>query len=97
MAMNRKRSKQSTDAASICVIYARYSSHNQREESIEQQVAACTEYAARRGYRIAEIYADKAISGTVEARPQFHQCLTSRTHREVSAVIRLWNLLPSGR
>lgn len=76
MAMNRKRSKQSTDAASICVIYARYSSHNQREESIEQQVAACTEYAARRGYRIAEIYADKAISGTVEARPQFQRMIS---------------------
>ena len=46
------------------VIYARYSSHNQREESIEDQVRVCTEAAARNGDDIVRVYADKAISGT---------------------------------
>ena len=34
------------------VIYARFSSHNQREESIDIQVRACTEYAKEKGFRI---------------------------------------------
>ena len=37
-------------------IYACFSSHNQREESIEAQVRACTEYAKTKGFKIAEIY-----------------------------------------
>ena len=41
-------------------IYARFSSHNQREESIEAQVRACTEYAQRKGLQVVEIYADAA-------------------------------------
>lgn len=71
--MKRKACK--AEASDVCVIYARYSSHNQREESIEQQVEECQAFAARRGYRIARVYADKAISGTVEARPQFQQMI----------------------
>lgn len=46
------------------VIYARYSSHNQRDESIEDQVRVCKEAAAREGDKIVHIYADRAISGT---------------------------------
>ena len=45
------------------VIYARYSSDKQNEESIEAQVRACTEYAEKHGYRIAATYTDEAISG----------------------------------
>src|SRR5438105_214515 len=46
-------------------IYARYSSENQRPESIEDQVAACRRLAAQRGFTILEdhIYADQAQSG----------------------------------
>lgn len=45
------------------VIYARYSSDNQREESIDAQVRACKDYATAKGYNIIDIYADEAISG----------------------------------
>ena len=45
------------------VIYARFSSDKQTEDSIEAQVRACREYAAQKGYQILEIYADEAISG----------------------------------
>ena len=45
------------------VIYARYSSDKQTEDSIEAQIRACREYAAAKGYNIIEVYADEAISG----------------------------------
>ena len=40
------------------VIYAWYSSHNQRDVSIEQQYAACEGFAAREGFVIVDRYAD---------------------------------------
>ena len=58
-----------------CVIYARYSSHNQREVSIEQQVKECEDYARYNGLRVVKVYADRAISGTNDKRPQFQKML----------------------
>ena len=57
--------------SNIAVIYARFSSHNQREESIEQQVAECKVFAAQQGLEIIEVYADAAQSGRTENRSQF--------------------------
>ena len=48
---------------SNAVIYARYSSDKQTEDSIEAQVRACKDYAAVKGYNVIEVYADEAISG----------------------------------
>ena len=45
------------------VIYARFSSDKQTEDSIEAQVRACREYAASKGYAVLEVYADEAVSG----------------------------------
>ena len=45
------------------VIYARFSSDKQTEDSIEAQVRACREYAAAHGMNVADTYADEAISG----------------------------------
>lgn len=45
------------------VIYARYSSDKQTEDSIEAQVRACREYAAAKGLNVLSVYADEAISG----------------------------------
>lgn len=56
-------------------IYARYSSHNQREASIEQQVKACRELAVRLGLDVVETYEDKAISGKSDRRPSFQRLL----------------------
>ena len=53
------------------VIYARFSSHNQREESIEQQVAECRAYATANHYTVVDVYADSAVSGRSDRRPQF--------------------------
>lgn len=45
------------------VIYARFSSDKQTEDSIEAQVRACREYAAGRSLTVGDVYADEAISG----------------------------------
>ena len=57
------------------VIYARYSSDNQREESITAQVRACTEYAERQGYSVVRAYTDEARSATTDDRPSFLQMI----------------------
>lgn len=58
------------------VIYARYSSHNQREASIADQIRVCTDEAARRGDRILEVYSDRAKSGTsADTRPEFQRMI----------------------
>lgn len=59
----------------VCVVYARYSSHAQNDASIEQQVAECKEYAAAHDLRISDIYADRAISGRSDRRPEFQKMI----------------------
>ena len=44
------------------VIYARYSSDNQREESIEGQIRECTAFADKNGYQVLRNYIDRAFS-----------------------------------
>lgn len=58
------------------VLYCRYSSHAQREVSIEQQIAACRAYADRMGISIVEIYEDHALSGTSDRRPAFQRMIS---------------------
>ena len=53
------------------VIYARYSSSSQREESIEGQILDCTAYAERNGYMVIGAYVDRAISGALITAPNF--------------------------
>ena len=45
------------------VIYARFSSDKQTDDSIEAQVRACREYAATNGFTVVDVYSDEAISG----------------------------------
>ena len=58
---------------SKAVIYARFSSHNQRDESIEQQVAECQAFAKANSLTVIDVYADAAISGRSDRRPQFQR------------------------
>ena len=57
------------------VIYARFSSSRQREESIEGQVRECKAFAEYAGYDIVNIYADRAISGRTSERPEFQKMI----------------------
>ena len=52
-------------------IYARYSSENQRKESIEDQILACRRHAEAKGFVVLEahIYSDYARSGASFDRP----------------------------
>ncbi|WP_309083333.1 recombinase family protein [Chelativorans sp.] len=57
-------------------LYARYSSDNQREASIEDQLRLCREYAAREGWTVVQTYSDAAISGaSIVRRPGIQQLL----------------------
>ncbi len=53
------------------VIYARYSSHSQTEQSIEGQLHTCYEYAKNNGYLVVGEYIDRAQSGTTDSRAEF--------------------------
>ena len=53
------------------VIYARYSSDNQREESIEGQIRECTAFAKKNGITILRHYIDRAFSAKTDNRPEF--------------------------
>ncbi len=57
------------------VIYARYSSDNQTEQSIEGQVRVCKEYAERNDLVIVKEYIDRAMTGTNDNRPALQQML----------------------
>lgn len=70
------KKKKQIEEGGIAVIYARYSSNNQKEESIEQQVNKCQEFAARKGFHVVHVYSDAAISGKTDQRPQFQQMMS---------------------
>ena len=57
------------------VIYARYSSDNQREESIEGQIRECTAYAEKNGITVIKHYIDRALSAKTDNRPEFQQMI----------------------
>ena len=72
--MPRKRLKKEVRGGRA-VIYARYSSHNQREVSIDQQVAACRKRAKELGLVVVDSYEDKAVSGKTDRRPAFQRLM----------------------
>lgn len=73
------------------VIYTRYSSGSQREESIEGQVKECTAFAEKNGYTIIGTYADRAISGTTDNRPEFQKMINDSKRKLFDLVI-VWKL-----
>ena len=60
------------------VIYARYSSSGQREESIEGQLRDCYEFAKKHGIIVIGEYIDKAMTGRVDRRIALPVRTTSR-------------------
>ena len=57
------------------VIYARYSSDKQTEQSIEGQLRDCRAYAEQLNLNIVGEYIDRALSGRYADRPQFQQMI----------------------
>ena len=56
-------------------LYARYSSDNQRSESIDAQIRAMRAYCQHHNYIIVETYIDEAKSATTDKRPSFQQMI----------------------
>ena len=69
------------------VIYARYSSHNQREESIEGQLRECKRYAQDNGITVVGEYVDRAISGKTDNRASFQKMIRDAEKDRFSMVI----------
>ena len=73
------------------VIYARYSSDNQREESIEGQIRECTAYAEKNGITVVKHYIDRALSAKTDNRPDFQQMIKDSEKRLFDIVV-VWKL-----
>ena len=73
------------------VIYARYSSDGQREESIEGQIRECTEYCERNGITVVRHYIDRALSAKTDNRPDFQQMIKDSA-KGLFDVIVVWKL-----
>ena len=73
------------------VIYARYSSDNQREESIEGQLRECQEFALKNDMTILRSYIDRALSAKTDNRPEF-QNMIKDSAKGLFDVIIVWKL-----
>lgn len=73
------------------VIYARYSSDNQREESIEGQLRECQEYADKQGITIFGTYVDRAYSAKTDNRPEFQRMIKD-SGKHLFDVVIVWKL-----
>lgn len=69
------------------VIYARFSSHAQNEQSIEGQLAECRAFAERNNLRITHEYIDRALTGTTDKRPEFLQMIEDSKKKGFQFVI----------
>lgn len=73
------------------VIYARYSSDNQREESIEGQLRECTAYCQKNDITIVGSYIDRALSAKTDNRPEFQRMIQDSAKSAFELVV-VWKL-----
>lgn len=73
------------------VIYARYSSHGQQEQSIDGQLRDCHAFAERQGYMIVGEYIDRALTGRNDDRPDFQHMLADAKKKQFQYII-VWKL-----
>ena len=73
------------------VIYARFSSDRQREESIEGQLRECKEYAERNGITVLGSYVDRALSAKTDNRPDFQRMIKDSA-KGLFDVVLVWKL-----
>ena len=69
------------------VIYARYSSDSQSEQSIDGQLRVCNEYAKNNDIIIVNTYIDRAMTGTNDNRPDFQRMLKDSKRKEWDFVL----------
>ena len=73
------------------VIYARYSSDSQREESIEGQLRECKEYARQNNITILGEYIDRALSAKTDNRPEFQRMIKD-SYTKIFDTVLVWKL-----
>ena len=73
------------------VIYARYSSDNQREESIEGQLRECKAFAEKNDIEIIDEYIDRALSAKPDHRPSFQRMIRDSSKEQFDVII-VWKL-----
>lgn len=69
------------------VIYARYSSHNQTECSIEGQLEVCRRFAEEHNYNVINEYIDRAKTGTKENRDSFKKMISDSKKQTFQVII----------
>ena len=69
------------------VIYARYSSHSQTEQSIEGQLQTCYDYARANGHIVIGEYIDRAQSGTTDSRAEFQRMIADSDKHTFEGVL----------
>jgi site-specific DNA recombinase len=68
-------------------LYARYSSDNQRDASIEDQLRLCRDYATRQNWTVVESYADRAVSGASLMRVGIQALMSDAQHGRFDVVL----------
>lgn len=74
-----------------CAIYARFSSRNQTEQSIEGQLNDCNAYADKNGLTVVSTYIDRAFTATSDKRPDFQRMIKDSA-KGVFDVVLVWKL-----
>lgn len=69
------------------VIYARYSSDRQTEQSIEGQLKVCHAYAESNGHTVIYEYIDRAMTGKTDSRPQFQKMIRDSKKKQFQGVL----------
>jgi predicted site-specific integrase-resolvase len=70
-----KTMEKQVDKIERAVIYARFSSDRQTEQSIDGQVRDCRAFCERNNYQIVAQYVDRAMSGKFDKRPDFQKMI----------------------
>ena len=73
------------------IIYSRYSSDNQHEESIEGQLRECKAFAEKNWIQIVGTYIDRALSAKTDNRPDFQKMIKDSAKQQLDTVI-VWKL-----
>ncbi len=68
-------------------IYARYSSDNQRDASIADQLRICREFALRQAWTVVQEFTDHAISGATLLRSGFQALMRDALNRRFDVVL----------
>ncbi len=79
------------------VVYARYSSERQNEQSIEGQLNKCKEFAQQNDLNIVDTYIDRAMTGTNDNRPAFQKMLTDCTKPVIWDIVLVYAIDRFGR